>query len=43
MLAIARRRLDNDPATELEEAAGEQRQITMRRLKRMLCLPEEET
>ncbi|MGH8912570.1 MAG: allantoicase [Acidimicrobiia bacterium] len=42
MLAIATRRLDNDPGAELKEAAGEQRQITTGRLRRMLCLPEED-
>lgn len=43
MLAIATRRLANDPETEREEAAEQQRQITRGRLRRMLCLPEEET
>jgi allantoicase len=38
MLAIAQRRLRNDPDTELEEAAEQQRLITETRLRRMLCL-----
>ena len=42
MLALARQRLSNDPATEREVAAGQQREITRLRLRRMLCLPEEE-
>lgn len=43
MLAIARARLANDPETELATAAGQQREITYRRLRRMLCLGEEES
>lgn len=38
MLELAHRRLDNDPDTELEMAATQQREITMLRLRRMLCL-----
>ena len=37
MLDILRRRLHNDEATELEEAAEEQRQITNLRLKKWLA------
>ncbi|MEO5590050.1 MAG: 2-oxo-4-hydroxy-4-carboxy-5-ureidoimidazoline decarboxylase [Gemmatimonadaceae bacterium] len=36
MLAIARERLDNDAATELRTAAGEQRRITALRLKKLV-------
>jgi 2-oxo-4-hydroxy-4-carboxy-5-ureidoimidazoline decarboxylase len=36
MLAILRRRLHNDPATELREAADQQRQITQIRLSKWL-------
>lgn len=36
MLAIARRRLENDPATELRAAAEEQRKITRIRLRKLL-------
>lgn len=43
LLALARRRLGNDPDVELETAAGEQREITMLRLRRMLCMTAEET
>lgn len=43
MLEMARRRLANDAETELDVAAGEQREITMGRLRRMLCLGEEDT
>ncbi|HJR91492.1 MAG TPA: 2-oxo-4-hydroxy-4-carboxy-5-ureidoimidazoline decarboxylase, partial [Acidimicrobiia bacterium] len=42
MMAILHRRLDNDPGAELVEAAGQQRQITMGRLRKMLCVPEED-
>lgn len=42
MLALARQRLGNDPATERQVAAAQQREITRLRLRRMLCLPEEE-
>jgi 2-oxo-4-hydroxy-4-carboxy-5-ureidoimidazoline decarboxylase len=38
MLAILHRRLDNDEATELLEAAGQQRQITQLRLRKWLEL-----
>jgi len=38
MLDILRRRLQNDDATELREAAEEQRKITNLRLKKWLCL-----
>lgn len=41
MLELARARLANDPDTELEVAAAQQREITELRLRRMLCLPEE--
>ncbi len=37
MLAILRRRLANDPATELREAAEQQRQITQIRLRKWLA------
>lgn len=43
MLELARRRLRHDPEEELEVAAGQQREITMLRLRRMLCLEQEET
>lgn len=43
MLDLARQRLDNDPEEELEVAAGQQREITRGRLRRMLCMDEEET
>jgi 2-oxo-4-hydroxy-4-carboxy-5-ureidoimidazoline decarboxylase len=36
MLAILRQRLQNDPATELREAAEQQRQITQLRLRKWL-------
>jgi OHCU decarboxylase len=36
VLAALRRRIDNDPATELEVAAGEHRKITRLRLERLL-------
>lgn len=42
MLALARERLRNDPVTEREVAAAQQREISRLRLRRMLCLPEEE-
>jgi allantoicase len=42
MLALARERLENDPETEREIAAGQQREISILRLRRMLCLPQEE-
>lgn len=42
MLALARERLENDPETEREIAARQQREITRLRLRRMLCLPQEE-
>lgn len=42
MLALARERLGNDLATEREVAAAQQREISRLRLRRMLCLPEEE-
>jgi 2-oxo-4-hydroxy-4-carboxy--5-ureidoimidazoline (OHCU) decarboxylase len=38
MLEIARGRLGNDRATEIANAAAEQRRITETRLRRMLCL-----
>jgi 2-oxo-4-hydroxy-4-carboxy-5-ureidoimidazoline decarboxylase len=37
MLAILQRRLSNDPATELREAAEQQRQITQIRLRKWLA------
>jgi OHCU decarboxylase len=37
MLAILRRRLENDPDTELREAAGEQARITRLRLERLIA------
>ncbi len=37
MLAILRQRLSNDPATELREAAEQQRQITQLRLRKWLA------
>ena len=37
MLAILQRRLSNDPATELREAAEQQRQITQLRLRKWLA------
>jgi 2-oxo-4-hydroxy-4-carboxy-5-ureidoimidazoline decarboxylase len=37
MLAILRQRLSNDPATELREAAEQQRQITQIRLRKWLA------
>ncbi len=36
MLAILERRMENDPETELTEAAGEQRKITHLRLDKLL-------
>jgi 2-oxo-4-hydroxy-4-carboxy-5-ureidoimidazoline decarboxylase len=39
MLAILNRRLHNDPATELLEAAEQQRQITQIRLRKWLSTP----
>jgi 2-oxo-4-hydroxy-4-carboxy--5-ureidoimidazoline (OHCU) decarboxylase len=36
MLAMLRERLKNDPATELDTAAAEQRKITRLRLERLL-------
>jgi OHCU decarboxylase len=39
LLSLAHRRLDNDPDTELVVAAAEQTEITLLRLRRMLCLP----
>lgn len=39
MLAILRKRLGNDPATELKQAAEQQRQITQLRLRKWLELP----
>ncbi|CAN5882655.1 hypothetical protein BH23ACT5_BH23ACT5_18380 [soil metagenome] len=42
MLSLAEQRLDNDPDVELAVAAGQQREITRRRLRRMLCLSEED-
>ena len=36
VLAALRQRMENDPATELEVAAEEQRKITRLRLERML-------
>jgi 2-oxo-4-hydroxy-4-carboxy-5-ureidoimidazoline decarboxylase len=39
MLAILERRLANDPATELHEAAEQQRQITQLRLRKWLGTP----
>lgn len=41
MLALAEDRLENDRATEMSNAAGEQQKITATRLRRMLCIPEE--
>ena len=38
LLTIARDRLANDAETELKEAAGQQRQITLGRLRKLLCL-----
>lgn len=37
MLAIARKRVENDRSTEIATAAAEQRKITETRLRRMLC------
>jgi 2-oxo-4-hydroxy-4-carboxy-5-ureidoimidazoline decarboxylase len=37
MLEILRRRLQNDPETELAEAAEQQRQITRIRLKKWMA------
>ena len=42
MLALARSRLENEAGEELSVAAGQQREITRGRLRRMLCLDEEE-
>jgi 2-oxo-4-hydroxy-4-carboxy--5-ureidoimidazoline (OHCU) decarboxylase len=42
MVALARERLGHDRRTELVVAAGEQREITGLRLRRLLCLAEEE-
>ena len=42
MTELARARLANDPKEEIEVAAGQQREITMLRLRRMLCQPEED-
>jgi len=39
MLAILQQRLANDPATELREAAEQQRQITQLRLRKWLATP----
>jgi 2-oxo-4-hydroxy-4-carboxy-5-ureidoimidazoline decarboxylase len=39
MLAILQHRLSNDPATELREAAEQQRQITQLRLRKWLAAP----
>jgi 2-oxo-4-hydroxy-4-carboxy-5-ureidoimidazoline decarboxylase len=39
MLAILQQRLSNDPATELREAAEQQRQITQIRLRKWLAEP----
>jgi 2-oxo-4-hydroxy-4-carboxy--5-ureidoimidazoline (OHCU) decarboxylase len=39
MLAALRERLDNDPATELQVAAEQQRQITALRLDKLLREP----
>jgi 2-oxo-4-hydroxy-4-carboxy-5-ureidoimidazoline decarboxylase len=39
MLAILQQRLTNDPATELREAAEQQRQITQLRLRKWLAAP----
>ncbi|MEO6923061.1 MAG: 2-oxo-4-hydroxy-4-carboxy-5-ureidoimidazoline decarboxylase [Bryocella sp.] len=39
ILAILNKRLTNDPATELKEAAEQQRQITQLRLRKWLQLP----
>jgi 2-oxo-4-hydroxy-4-carboxy-5-ureidoimidazoline decarboxylase len=36
MLSILQQRLSNDPATELKEAAEQQRQITQIRLRKWL-------
>jgi len=41
MLAILQKRLANDPATELKEAAEQQRQITQLRLRKWLQIPTE--
>ena len=42
MVEIARQRLANDRPAEIRVAAGQQREITLLRLRRMLCLPEED-
>ena len=42
MLALARARLDNEPAAELRVAAGEQRKITRLRLQKLLTEAESE-
>lgn len=42
LVELARLRLGNDRDEEIEVAAGQQREITMLRLRRMLCLPEED-
>jgi 2-oxo-4-hydroxy-4-carboxy-5-ureidoimidazoline decarboxylase len=41
ILAILRKRLGNDPAAELQEAAEQQRQITQLRLRKWLQMPVE--
>lgn len=42
MLEMARARLENDLEEEIRVAADQQKQITLLRLRRMLCLPEED-
>ena len=39
---MARARLENDLEEEIRVAADQQKQITLLRLRRMLCLPEED-
>lgn len=43
MVDLARQRMEHDRAAELEVAAAHQREITMLRLRRMLCIKQEET
>lgn len=42
MLTIVEERLANDPGTEIAVAAAEQRHITVRRLRSMVCMSQEE-
>lgn len=43
LLELARKRLENDPGSELAVAEAQQREITLLRLRRMLCMTEEES